>query len=134
MHWYPLSDGPRRIPLPPHVIALQEDWFAYRIAPETLREILRRHNVTRVWMLSQGPVPEQYEMDVAWMVAEPGPLEHCWTSESMDWLIYTSHEHSITLGGQWLLQEVKQHWPQWEEHLYVDYYYQLPPPWEAPGP
>jgi hypothetical protein len=90
MHWYPLSDGPR----PPYVIALEEDWFAYAIPPEILREILKQHNVERVWELRMGPVPRQYEMDVAWLVATPDPLEQCWASERLDWLIYTSHESS----------------------------------------
>lgn len=127
MHWYPLSTGPH----PSAVIALEEDWFAYHLSPDVLREILRQHGIQRLWELRQGPIPRQYEMDVAWFVATPDPVEHCWTSEHMDWLIYTSHEQSITLGGEWLLQEVKRHWPQWQEHLYTSYRYTLPPPWES---
>jgi hypothetical protein len=128
MHWYPLSNGPR----PSHVIALEEDWFAYHIPPDVLREILRQHGIERLWELRMGPVPSQYRMDVARFVATPDPLEQCWTSGRLDWLIYTSHEHSITLGGQWLVQEVKRRWPTWYEHIYAGYEYDLPPPWEKP--
>jgi len=122
MHWYPLNN----VSPPPHVIALQEDWFAFALPPDVLRNILMQHGIRRVWELREDGSLPQYEMDVAFLVSWDGGAEHVWTSEGMDWMIYTSHESSITLGGQWLLDSVKQIWPQWKDHIYTDYSYQHP--------
>jgi hypothetical protein len=123
MHWYPLHD----VALPPHVVALQEEWFAYALPPDVVREVLLQNGIRRVWELVEDNYPDQYEIDVAFMVLWSSGLEHCWTSEHMDWLIYTSHEHSITLCGEWLLKRVERIWPGWKEHIYTDYRYALPP-------
>lgn len=125
LHWYPLNKEVLR----PHVIALQEDWFARHVPPDVLRQILRQRRIRRVWEMREAgifPFP-QYEMDLDFLIPWGGGGEHCWTSEKMDWLLYTSHEHSVTLGGEWFLNLVKQAWPQWEEHLYAGYLYQRPP-------
>jgi hypothetical protein len=45
----------------------------------------------------------------------------------MDWLIYASHESSITVAGDWLLEAVKAEWPEWEQHLYTGWDYKRPP-------
>jgi hypothetical protein len=123
MHWYPLHD----VPLPPHVVALQEEWFAYALPPDVVREILLQNGIRRVWELAEDDYPNQYEIDVAFLVPWSSGLERCWTSEHMDWLIYTSHEHSITLCGEWLLKSVERIWPEWKEHIYTSYRYALPP-------
>lgn len=123
LHWYPLQGGP----LPPHVVAFQEDWFARYVLPDVLRQILRQRRIRRVWELREAGMFPQYEMDLALLIPWGDGGEHCWTSEKMDWLLYTSHESSVTLGGDWFLNLVKQAWPQWEEHLYTGYMYQRPP-------
>ncbi len=43
--------------------------------------------------------------------------EGIWTSRSLDWIVYASHENSITVGG-WMLAEVKRAWPEWECHIW----------------
>jgi hypothetical protein len=122
LHWYPLSAS---IP-PAHVVALQEDWFAQRVPPDVLRQILMQRRVRRVWELREAGSFPQYETDVALLVPWGGGGEHCWTSEKVDWILYTSHEQSVTIGGKWLLNLIKQAWPQWEEHIYTGPMYQRP--------
>jgi hypothetical protein len=46
----------------------------------------------------------------------------------MHWLIYASHERSITLAGTWLIAAVQEIWPRWDEHLYTGWEYERPPP------
>ena len=38
-------------------------------------------------------------------------------------MLYVSHEHSITVAGDWLLAGVKAIWPNWQERLDTDYRY-----------
>ena len=45
-------------------------------------------------------------------------LEGYWTTREFDWVIYASHESSITFAGQWLLEELKANWPNWRDCIY----------------
>lgn len=35
----------------------------------------------------------------------------------MDWIIYESHEGSITFGGEWLVKELKSIWTDWKDNM-----------------
>lgn len=61
----------------------------------------------------------RYEMDRVLLRPWGGMGEQYWTSEKMDWLLYHSHENSLTVGGEWLLNGVKKAWPEWERYLYA---------------
>ena len=44
--------------------------------------------------------------------------EGYWTSSSSDWLIYASHESSISLAGEWLVASFGQRFPQCDRFSY----------------
>jgi hypothetical protein len=44
-------------------------------------------------------------------------LETYWSSRHLDWLIYCSHEDSITFAGAWLVAAIQQAWPTWQQHI-----------------
>jgi hypothetical protein len=115
--WYPLIEGPP----PPHTRAFHERPFKAAIPPECLQTILAGHRIRRVWELRTGHAHNQYEMDVTLLRSWGGVGEQYWTSEKMDWLLYHSHENSLTVAGEWFLNAVKEAWPDCEQHLY--------PPW-----
>lgn len=120
-YWHPLI----RLDLPPNVIALQQAWFDDAVPLATLHHILEEHGVTRFWELREyGP---EYELDLAEMEAAYTEAESYWTSGTMDWLIYASHESSITVAGAWLISKVEAAWPAWEQHVYTGWDYPLPP-------
>jgi hypothetical protein len=43
--------------------------------------------------------------------------EGFWCSERMDWIIYASHEGTITFGGEWLVEGLKSLWSDWKNHI-----------------
>jgi hypothetical protein len=43
--------------------------------------------------------------------------EGFWFDKSFDWLIYSSHESSITLAGL-ILPEIKKNWANWQYRLW----------------
>jgi hypothetical protein len=47
-------------------------------------------------------------------------LERFWFSEQMDWIIYASHEGTITFGGATLIELLKEEWTDWKENLKWD--------------
>jgi hypothetical protein len=120
-YWHPLMG----LDLPQNVIAFQQAWFDAALPPAALQGILAEHGVARVWELREyGP---EYEIELAEMEPEYTGAEGYWTSSTMDWLIYASHESSITVAGEWLMAEVKAAWPEWEQHIYTGWDYPLPP-------
>lgn len=110
-YWYPLSDCSL-----PGLVAFRADAFHETVSPDQLQGVLRRRGVERVWELREyGP---EYEQDGS--LFDPfynGPEGH-WSSGALDWIVYASHENSITVGG-WLVEEVKALWPAWQEHLWT---------------
>jgi hypothetical protein len=115
--WYPL----RAEPTPSDALALQQDWFYAEMGVEALREALRRHGVARVWELNESRLDPEYEMDTSLCGFEG--IETYWSSHELDWLVYVSHESSITFAGAWLVEEIKRRWPGWERRLYTTYAY-----------
>ncbi len=47
-----------------------------------------------------------------------GFCELWWTDKDATFVIYASHESSITLGG-WILDEVTAAWPLWANRVYT---------------
>ena len=79
------------------------------------------------WELREGH-ELGYEMDTELLDLCYDGTEGYWTSESMDWLIYASHESSLTVAGEWLVAAIKARWPRWKEHLYTTYDFERPQP------
>ena len=125
-HWYPIYGPPR----PANALAFLAEMFEANVTPTKLRSILRDHGVERFFLFSefspigiQGGLPE---LEMALELLEPrygqaAGGEGYWFSIEMDWLIYASHESSITVGGEWLVEAVKHTWPDWEDALYEKY-------------
>lgn len=119
--WYPLIGAD----LPPHVLALEAEWFYQAIPLATLHQILAAHGVARVWELREWGI--EYELDLEAVEPYYTGAEGYWTTDEMDWLIYASHESSLTLAGTWLIAAVQDVWPDWERHRYTTWNYEHPP-------
>lgn len=110
-YWYPLSDCSID-----NVNAFQDKYLREEVGPETVRTLLAEHGIIRVWELREhGP---EYEMELTAFDPYYNGAEGYWCSENMDWIIYVSHESSITIGG-WLLGKVKKVWPNWKDRIWT---------------
>lgn len=108
--WYPLTKTHRA-----DVSAFRAPSFLRAVPPEALGAMLAARGITRVWQLREyGP---ESEVDATALAPHYHGAEGVWTSPALDWIVYASHEASITVGG-WLLDEVKRAWPEWEPHLW----------------
>lgn len=47
-----------------------------------------------------------------------GEGETIWFSEHMKWIIYVSHDNTITFGGRALIKHIKDNWRNWKSDLY----------------
>lgn len=113
--WWPLQSGyPEQ--MPSDVLALQERHFYTDLGVDAMRGILRTRGITWLFKLGEHHWSPEYEVDLE--LCDFRGVEAIWTSRSYDWLVYISHESSITFAGEWLVAAVKQAWPGWERRIY----------------
>lgn len=121
--WYPLVEG---VP-PPDVLPFHTDYMDQQKI-EALRSILAESGVERVielrWSVGQELELESFSPCFA-NSAGSGRLygageEAYWTgTESTDWLVYVSHERSITVAGAWLISKLEQAFPDCRAFTYL---------------
>jgi hypothetical protein len=117
-YWHPLWVEA----VPAGVFAAQDWYFHKDVGAATLQGILLRHGIARVWQISPGRVPPALELHPR--LCTFSGTEVYWSSRELDWLVYTSHEASITFAGPWLVEELKRAWPTWERRVYRGYSYE----------
>ncbi|MBC8135018.1 MAG: hypothetical protein H8F28_03920 [Fibrella sp.] len=104
--------------IPPRVVVFPADAFEAAITPEVLRTVLSEHGVRRVFEFFEFSGGPEYEIDLALLdpcYGSSGEL-YC-TSAAMDWLIYASHENTITFAGEWLIEAIQAKWNNWSQHV-----------------
>lgn len=109
-YWYPLSQCKML-----DIAAFDTEVFEAFCSSFSLIDLLSSHGINRVWELSD--YGNEYELDLSLVDPAFNGNENYWTSESLDWIIYASHESSMTIGG-WLLESIKAQWPDWEKHTW----------------
>jgi len=109
--WSPI-DGIVR----PTALIFTVEAFEKAIPPQKLRDILASHGINRVLELRENS--EDCWLDLSEFEAYYNMAEGFWSSQSLDWIIYASHESSISIGG-WLSTEIKQAWPDWETGVWT---------------
>jgi len=120
--WYPITGEPP----PPNSITFRADAFDDTFGTERLQRLLLELGVKRAFALSEGAgsEPEQ-EIDIALLDPRYTGLEGYWSAPGLDWLIYASHENSLTVAGAELIAALKAAWPEWHRHLYKDWLEQM---------
>jgi hypothetical protein len=115
-YWFPLREGQT----PPNVLAFHVDYLKAINGLALLQEALGQRGISRVFELHEfGPDEPDYEIELS--IFAPayrwGGEQYC-TAAGVDWVVYASHESSITIGGDWLLQKLKQRWPECADRTY----------------
>lgn len=115
--WYPHIDNK-----PIETEAFMDDYFETEVGFHFLIKILKKKNVQRVFELRERSVFPEYEIDVESFESTYSINgEGFWFSSELDWVIYASHENSITKAGTWLLAEIKKVWLNWEERIWLNW-------------
>ena len=99
------------------MFAFEADDFDSAGAVGQVRDILLRHGIERLWELRkfQGEDDPEYELSITLLEPYYNGTEGYWSSGDLDWLLYASHEDSLTVAG-WLLPELQARWPSWQTH------------------
>lgn len=118
-YWWPLG-GSR----PPHAEGFQDYFFEQEFGYMAFRRILSEHGVKCVFEFREDG--EAYVVSVAKIEPCYTGLEGFWSSDRFDWILYASHEGSVTVGGEWLLPAVQAGWPSWERRVWNSPFYEKP--------
>jgi len=110
-YWFPLT-----IDRPENVEAFQDSYFEKEISEGKLRRLLDARGVVKIYEIREHGA--NYELELSTFEPYYNGAEGFWCDDNYDWVIYASHESSITVGG-WLLSEVKQNWPNWKERVWT---------------
>jgi hypothetical protein len=106
--WYPLCESSVT-----GVTAFRSVVFHEAVPARVLRRELVKLGADRVWELREyGP---EYVEDVELFEPEYTGAEGVWTAPAHTWVIYTSHEGSVTVAGA-LLPAVRRVWPDCDQH------------------
>ena len=117
-YWYPLTDQDFDIQT---AIALDAELFEKEFGYEKLRGILKDKGINKVIYLSENGYGEKdSEVELTDFEPEYCGAEGFWCTSSIDWVIYASHEVSITFAGEWLVEEIKKNYPFWNNRSWFD--------------
>ena len=117
-YWFPIQSADPLVPGP--AVAFDCAAFDASGGEELLRRALELVGLGRVlvfWELANEPGTVECEIDVELLDStqeEGGSAEFYVTDETVAWMIYESHESTITIAGAALLDAVKSRWPTWE--------------------
>lgn len=89
--------------MPPDILAFHTDYFESIDGEVLLREALEQRGISKVFLLHEFGDPE-YEIELN--IYAPGYRdggEQYSTSAQKEWMVYSSHESSMTVCGRWLV-------------------------------
>lgn len=116
-NWYPLDRPPDAEP-PPHTEAFNSDPFFDAELQQHLRDALGELGISRLLELRELDTDTNKEFELAQLTPLYTGAEGFWTDKTFDWLVYASHEGSVTIAGTPLLQALQRRWPDWSQHRY----------------
>ena len=101
---------------PADVVTLHVDAMEAPGAYDAIRSALASRGIERVVELREWGDGLELETAAAEFTYNGG--EGFWTAGDMDWMVYASHEASISFGGDWLVDVMRAHLPQFDRYLY----------------
>jgi hypothetical protein len=112
-YWYPLSDCKRN-----DVIAFNSNYIdEVESKISDIKNFILTQKINQIFEMREDRTVWIYEIDNLDPSYYDGIERFCF-DENMNWIIYASHEGSITLGGRELISSLKEKWQDWESNLY----------------
>jgi hypothetical protein len=109
-YWYPLAKCEPNT----DIIAFHEELWESRRGTSVLLKATQERAIEHCFLLLEGP--EDYEIDHSLIDPIYGGNESFLTSD-FEWLVYSSHESSITVAG-WMAAYFRAQWPDWASVTY----------------
>ncbi|MGI4872236.1 MAG: hypothetical protein ACRYFX_13800, partial [Janthinobacterium lividum] len=101
----------------PHTEIYQAEPFE-EIAPEVIKLLKTSFNAHRIYEVEEGGKVEEKLLDDC--VFGYDGLEHLYTNRQGEFMLYFSHEDSVTVGGADLLRYIHKIWPAYNHFFWYD--------------
>lgn len=108
-YWYPLH-GPE----PPHVGVFDALAFERFVPGDVFAAILAEHKVGL--LLDFSEFNPSYEVDPELLDPIGWDSERYVAPTTLEWMVYSSHEGSVTVSGEWLLPAIRRVWPSCDDY------------------
>lgn len=118
-YWYPLEKCARN-----DLISFDSEYINKLEKISFIKSILEEHNIVKLYEFREHGLA--YEIDnisdyTLWQSDDYFIYnEGFWFDDTMNWIIYKSHEDSITFGGEWIRSKLKEEWKDWYKNLKLD--------------
>jgi hypothetical protein len=97
-----------------NMLNFHNDLFEAKNGLQILRDALTRRGISKVLQFNE--ISPDVEIDVS--IFDPRSWKAYSTSHEFDWLVYSSHESSIAIGGEWLMEAFEKQWLDWRDITY----------------
>lgn len=114
-YWYPLAGGPKPI----NVECFEASVFLDKYSLDKLINVIK--GLGNLTINSILETDEDSKISIDELDCYCG-IEVIYCNDNVDWAIYFSHENTVTLIGQILIDTIKKDWSDWDK--YKDYWRQ----------
>lgn len=112
-YWYPLYDCKRS-----DVLAFDDDYIKEDTEKITdIRSLLVSFDCDSIYEMDEYRTVTLIKTNTLTPYLTDN-LERFWFSDDMSWIIYVSHDGSITFGGNKLINQLKLKWKDWEFNIF----------------
>jgi hypothetical protein len=111
-YWEPLA----QVSLEQEVLVMDANAYEAAVAPAALQEKLRVMGVNRVFELREHEAEPSHLLAVELFDPYYSLAEGFWFTSDLDWLLYASHEGSVTAGGTKIISAIEEIWPDCRKH------------------
>jgi hypothetical protein len=99
-------------------LTLHTDWVdALPGDQQAIQSMLSTRGISRLFEIRESG--DSYELDLQATSFSYNGDEGYWFVDDLDWMIYASHESSITFGGDWLIQAVRNSTTNIEKYVHL---------------
>ena len=94
------------------IVSIESDYFFKEVNLFNITNILKRHGIRNIWEIDTCSfTPISYLMDLTLLDIESKSGDIFWCSENMAWGIARDHEGIIYICSTWLINELKNSYP-----------------------
>ena len=114
-HWIPLEErkNSKEIVFYPH------DYFFNNYGIDQLRKLVSSISKDKIYKWHwETRNQELYEIPIKELISyKQELLEKYYFDQTFDWVIYMSHENTITFGGKTIINQLENDWSNWEKNI-----------------
>lgn len=113
-YWWPLNGSK-----PADTECFTDEAFSEKLGHSNLVQTLKEMGVDQLRKINEIHEDEIIKTDDIWSY---DGIEVVYCNDNADWLIYFSHENTVTVSGKKLIDALKKNWPEFENSKAIEWY------------